>query len=151
MVDVIELIFDVVAAIILIIINVYNLYSIQSVRRMIIERHLLKPYDVEKYFKETNVSFLRGHQRIMYGNDMHLLITRTEPGEKDSRRPTTMYSIEDMTGTSEVLTISLNQVSGRPSNGCIREEVSNFWILPSKREIHQIGDSWWIVTTSTKE
>jgi len=116
--------------------------------KMIVERRPLNVCDVEKYFKETNVSFLRGHQRIMYGNDMHLLITRTEPGRKDGENPTMIYSIEDASMTPMLTTMTLKQVPGRPSNGCIREEVSKFWILPSKREIHQIGDEWWIVSLS---
>jgi len=123
----------------------------ESYSTTIIERRPLNIYDVDKYFKETNVSFLRGHQRIMYGNDMHLLITRTEPGEKDGHNPTIIYSIEDFVSTSEIVTIKLKQVSGRPSNGIIREELSNFWILPSKREIHQIGDDCWIISTTVEK
>ena len=117
--------------------------------KMIIERRPLSVCDVEKYFKETNVSFLRGHQRIMYGNDMHILITRTEPGRKDGEYPTMMYSIQDSSFTPMLSSMTLKQVPGRPSNGCIREEISKFWILPSKREIHQIGDEWWIISTTT--
>jgi hypothetical protein len=109
---------------------------------MILERRQLNLCDVEKYFKETNVSFIRGYQRIMFGNDMHILITRTEPGERGGKSSTKIYSIEDATSSS----MTLKQVPGRPSNACIREEVSKFWILPSKREIHQIGDDWWIVS-----
>jgi len=124
-----------------------------------IEKRKLNMYEIDKYFNPTNVSFLRGHQRILYGNDKYILITRTEPGEKDSSRNTKMYYLESVinhdpgaeseSNDTMTMTMKLKSTSGRPSNGFISEECSKFWILPSKREIHQNGDEWWIVSVST--
>lgn len=122
---------------------------------IIIDKRPLHIYEVEKYLNPINVSFLRGYQRILYGNDKYIVISRTEPGNKSYMKTNKFYYIESINSEHDVINPGIKMIlkptSGRISNTFIKEECSKFWILPSKREIHQIGDDWWIVNITKTE